>query len=115
MTGSSAPVTSALVGLIGFAILFAAGVFLLRWLQKRMGQPLGAGQSDVRVLRRFPLGWQCMLLVVEVAGKQYILTTSRNGGVTLIDEVAQPLDTSAPHGDFGQRLIQAVRKRRGDG
>lgn len=112
MAGGGASIASAMVGLAGFVVLFAAGVALLRWLQKRVGGPMGAHTGDIRVVRRVPLGWQCMLLVVEIAGRQYALTTSRNGGVTVIDEIEQPLTEQAPAGDFTARLKNAIDKRR---
>lgn len=115
MGGSPSTIAPALFGLIGFVVLFAGAVVLLRWLQKRVGHPLdafGAG-NDVRVLRRHALGWQCVLLVVEVAGQQYVLATSRNGGVTLIDKLQEPLAASAPPGAFGERLKQAFRRQGG--
>lgn len=110
---TNASIAPALFGLLGFVVLFALGSLLLKWLQKRLGQPMGGGGKDVRVLRRSPLGWQCELLVVEVAGRQYILTTSRNGGVTYVDEVDTPLESSAGVGNFGASLKNAIDKRRG--
>ncbi|HYW76985.1 MAG TPA: flagellar biosynthetic protein FliO [Gammaproteobacteria bacterium] len=113
MGGSPDPVASALFGLAGFFLLFAVGVALLRWLQKRIGAPLGAigGSGDVRVLRRFPLGWQCVLLVVEVGTQQYVLATSRAGGVTLLDKLEEPLAPPTPPGAFGKHLKQAFRRQ----
>lgn len=115
MGGSPDPVTSALFGLLGFFLLFAAGVALLRWLQRHFGASLGAaaGQGDVRVLRRYPLGWQCVLLVVEVGTDQYVLATSRGGGVTLVDKLQEPLTGPTPPSAFGKRFKQALRRQGG--
>ncbi|MGN8158747.1 FliO/MopB family protein [Salinisphaera sp. RV14] len=104
--------TSTLAGLAGFVVLFVCGALLLRWLQKRLGGPMGSGSRDIRILRRVPIGWQCMLVVVDIAGRQYALTTSRHGGVTVIDELAEPLAEQPPAGDFTARLKTAIQKRR---
>lgn len=102
----------ALVGLLAFVVLFGGAVFLLRWLQKRMGGSFGAtlGQGQVRVLTRYPLAWQCILMVVEVAGNQYIITVSRNGGVTVIDKLDEPMPESNRTGGFAHRLRQAINR-----
>lgn len=110
MHGASDTVLPALVGLVGFVALFAAGVVVLRWLQKRLGNPGATGLGDVRVLRRQPLSWQCWLLVVEVGGQQYVITTSRNGNVTLIDKLDRPLAEPARGDRFSDRLRQAWRR-----
>lgn len=114
MAEGGTSIGSALAGLVGFVVLFAAGVALLRWLQKRFGGPMGNNTGDIRILRRVPLGWQCMLLIVDIAGRQYALTTSRNGGVTVIDELMEPLNESTPTGNFSERLKNAIEKRRGN-
>jgi flagellar biogenesis protein FliO len=105
----------ALAGLLAFIVLFAAAVMLLRWLQKRLGTSggLGTGPGDIRIVRRFPLGWQCVLLVVEIGERQYVLTTSRTGGVTLVDKLDEPLTRTSGEGAFHERLKRALRKQEG--
>jgi len=104
----------AIFGLLAFFALFAGAIWLLRWLQKRTGNPIGGamGQGQVRVLIRYPLAWQCMLMVVEVAGQQYVITTSRTGGVTVLDKCEEALpEANAGAGGFTSRLRQAIDRR----
>lgn len=106
----------AVVGLVAFVGLFGGAVALLRWLQKRTGSTLGGvfGSDQVRVITRQPLAWQCLLVVVEVGGNQYIITASRSGAVTVIDKLDEPLPerTSAESG-FARKLRQAINRKEG--
>lgn len=115
MHSSPDTIMPALFGLLGFFVLFAAAIVLLRWMQKRMGSPLSglAGQGMVRVICRYPLGWQSLLMIVEVAGQQYVITSSRTGGVTLIDKLAEPVSEPEASGAFGERLKQVIARRGG--
>lgn len=107
MHGATDTLLPALVGLVGFIVVFVAGVVVLRWLQKRLGHTATGGCGDIRVLRRQPLGWQCWLLVIEVGGRQYVIATSRNGNVTLIDKLDQALAEPVDPDSFADRLRQA--------
>lgn len=93
MGTATATVMPALVGLISFVVLFAAAVAALRKLQRRGRGPLSwtMGQGDVRVVRRQPIGWQTLLLVVQVGERQYVVTTTRGGAVTMLDKLDFPL------------------------
>lgn len=114
----------ALVGLIGFVALFAAAVAALRKLQRRGRGPLSwtMGQGDVRVLRRQPIGWQTLLLVVQVGERQYVVTTARSGAVTMLDKLDSPLpDTPEALPDRGAEgatfaaLLKRIQSKRGRG
>lgn len=114
MHQSPETIMPALFGLLGFFALFAGAIWLLRWMQRRMGNPLGGamGQGHVRVVLRYPLAWQCMLMVVEVADQQYVITTSRTAGVTVVDKLEQPItEAESSAGGFSQRLRQAIARR----
>lgn len=79
---------SSLAGLIGFVVLFACAVLLLRWLQRRCVRPTtGGGDKAVRVIRRVPLNGHTMLLVVQIGAQQYALTSSRHNGTQVIDRL----------------------------
>lgn len=84
---------SALFGLVAFFAMFAAAAWLLRWLQRHAGgrfRTVLGRDRNIRVLARYPLAWQCTLMVVDLAGKQFAVTVSRRHGVTLLGEVSLP-------------------------
>lgn len=90
------PLATAFLGLAAFTLLFVGAVLVLKWLQKRMGQRLAAnGGSAIRIVTRRFVGGQNILLVAEVGGRQYLLSSSK-GGVSLIDRLPQDTSDTTP-------------------
>lgn len=102
----------ALTGLIAFFVMFAIAAWLLRKVQRRAGGGVRAafgGDPNVRVLARHPLAWQCTLEVVDVAGKQFAITVSRGGRVTLLGEVSMPVPASPATGE-GRSFVETLHR-----
>lgn len=102
----------ALTGLIAFFVMFAIAAWLLRKVQRRAGSGVRAafgGDPNVRVLTRHPLAWQCTLEVVDVAGKQFAITVSRGGRVTLLGEVSMPVPASPAAGE-GRPFVETLHR-----
>lgn len=84
---------TSILGLVAFLAIFALAAWGLRRLQRHVNTSPGRQSSrSLRVLARYPLGWQCMLMIVDVAGKHYAITVSRRGEVTLLGEAPVTVD-----------------------
>lgn len=123
MGSEPSTIMPALIGLLGFVILFGTAVAVLRMLQKRGRMPLGwnSVHGDLRVVRRHVIGWQTLLLVVQVGDRQYVVTAARNGAVTLLDKLDSPLPEGAGEapqafaagGTFAALLNRIARRDKG--
>ncbi len=114
------PVAHAGPGLVGafFALLLVLGLILgLAWLLKRLPGSGFRPADGVRVVASLPLGARERAVVVEVGGRQLLLGVSA-GGVTLLQELPEPLPPAEPVRlpnlsqipDFAQLLSQRLRR-----
>ena len=114
------PAAHAGPGLVGafFALLLVLGLILgLAWLLKRLPGSGFRPADGVRVVASVPLGTKERAVVVEVGGRQLLLGVSA-GGVTLLQELPEPLPPAEPVRlpnlsqipDFAQLLSQRLRR-----
>jgi flagellar protein FliO/FliZ len=100
--GGGAQMT-AMASMLGGLILVLLLIFILAYLVRRFNL-VPSSQGVLKTLAVTPLGQREKLVLVEMAGQQYLLGVT-SSQVTLIDKLAEPVTVDTE--SFASRLRQA--------
>ncbi|MGS0673871.1 flagellar biosynthetic protein FliO [Shewanella sp. 0m-4] len=102
-TPASPTSIATLSSMVGGLILVLLLIFFLAYLVRRFNL-VPSSQGVLKTIAVTPLGQKEKLVLVEVAGQQYLLGVTQQQ-VSLIDKLAQPVEISGE--SFASRLRQA--------
>lgn len=100
-------VFSILLALIGIFAVLALTYYLSRWYARRMNTVIAG--KHMKLIDRLPVSKNGSLMIVEIAGKQYVAGVSDHN-VALMMELEEPIVAEPAENPFGGSFSEAIKR-----